>query len=51
MPLPHFLMLIAVVILAAGASIALTVALNIPLVWLMLGALIGAAAVRGLSWR
>ncbi len=51
MPLPHFLLLIAAVILAAGASIALTLAWNIPLVWLMLGALIGAAAVRGLSWR
>ncbi len=51
MPLPHFLLLIAVVILAAGATIALTLVLHIPMIWLMLGALVGAAAVRGLSWR
>ncbi|MBP9951857.1 MAG: hypothetical protein V9G14_16505 [Cypionkella sp.] len=51
MPLPHFLLLIATVIVVAGASIALTVALNIPVIWLMLGALIGATVVRGLSWR
>mgnify|MGYP003436775262 CR=1 FL=1 len=51
MTLPHFLLLIAVVVLAAGATIALTLALNSPMIWLMLGAMVAAAAVRGLSWR
>lgn len=51
MPLTHFLTLLTGVILAAGATIALTYAFSIPLIWLALGALIGAAAVRGFSWR
>ena len=51
MPLPTFLMLIAGVIVATGASIALFQFAGVPLVWLSLGAMALALAVRGLRWR
>lgn len=51
MPLPTFLMLIAGVIVLAGASIALFQFAGVPLVWLSLGAMALALAVRGLRWR
>ena len=51
MPLPTFLMLIAAVIVAGGASIALFHFTGLPLAWVLLGALVGGLAVRGLRWR
>ena len=51
MPLPTFLMLIAGVIVAAGASIALFQFAGVPVVWVLLGALVGGLAVRGLRWH
>ena len=51
MPLPTFLMLIVGVIVTAGASIALFQFAGVPLVWLSVGSLVLALAVRGLRWR
>lgn len=51
MPLPHFLALILGVIAAAGASLLAAQAFDLPLIWLALGALVLAAALRGLVWR
>ena len=51
MPLPTFLMLIAGVIVAAGVTIALFQYTGLPLVWGIIGAAVGALAVRGLRWR
>ncbi len=51
MPLTHFLALILTVILAAGLSLWAVTALGLPLVWVALGALALAAAVRGLAWH
>ena len=51
MPLPTFLMLIAGVIVAAGASIALFQFAGLHVAWVLLGALVGGRAVRGLRWR
>ena len=42
MPLPHFLMLIVAVILAAGLSLVLAVSAGVPLPVLALGAVIAA---------
>lgn len=50
MPLPHFLMLVAAVIVAAGVTLVLAVSLGIPLPVLALGVVI-AAAVAHLSAR
>lgn len=43
MPLPHFLLLIAAVILAAGLSLWAALAVGVPLAAMGLGALIAAA--------
>ena len=51
MPLPTFLMLIVGVIVAAGASIALLQFTGLPIAWVLIGALIGGLAVRGLRWH
>ena len=50
MPLPHFLLLVAAVILAVGATLILALALGVPLQALALAAGI-AAAVAHLSAR
>ena len=49
MPLPHFLMLILVVILAAGLTIFLAAQAGVPMVALDLGALVGACLMRMLA--
>ena len=51
MPLPHFLAIVLAVIAAAGATLWAVQALDLPLIWAALGALVLAAAVRGLAWR
>jgi phosphate/sulfate permease len=51
MPLPHFLALILTVIAAAGLSLLIAHSVGLPFVWLAVGALVGAAVVRGLAWR
>ncbi|MDO5369558.1 hypothetical protein [Paracoccus sp. (in: a-proteobacteria)] len=50
MPLPHFLMLVLAVIVAAGVTLVVAVSLGIPLQVLALGTVI-AAAVAHLSAR
>ena len=50
MPLPHFLLLVAAVILAAGVTLFLALSLGVPLQALALGVAI-AAAVAHLSGR
>ena len=50
MPLPHFLMLVLAVIVAAGVTLILAVSLGVPLPVLALGTVI-AAAVAHLSAR
>ena len=51
MPLPTFLMIIVGVIAAAGVSIALVQFAGLPVVWLSVGALAMALAVRGMRWH
>ncbi|MDO5642825.1 MAG: hypothetical protein Q4G26_10640 [Paracoccus sp. (in: a-proteobacteria)] len=46
MPLPHFLLLMIAVILAAAATLWVSIAQGIPLVALALAALIAAALMR-----
>ncbi|MFV0411158.1 MAG: hypothetical protein ACK5LJ_16105 [Paracoccus sp. (in: a-proteobacteria)] len=46
MPLPHFLLLIAAVILAAAATLWVSVANGVPLIALALAALIAAGVVH-----
>lgn len=46
MPLPHFLILIAVVVLAAALTLWLAAAKGVPLAALALVALVGAGLVR-----
>ncbi len=46
MPLPHFLLLIAAVVLAAAATLWFSVANGVPLVALALAALIAAGVVH-----
>jgi hypothetical protein len=50
MPLPHFLMLVAAVIVAAGVTLILALSLGIPLQVLVLGTAV-AAAIAHLSAR
>ncbi|MBD1203709.1 MAG: hypothetical protein H9533_06200 [Rhodobacteraceae bacterium] len=51
MPLTHFLMLIAFVILAAGATVSLAVWADLPLVALGLAALAGSLILGARQWR
>lgn len=51
MPLPSFLALIAVVIVAAGLSIAVVHLAGISVIWLGLVALVTSLAVRALRWN
>ncbi|MBV0890602.1 hypothetical protein KTN05_01905 [Paracoccus sp. Z118] len=46
MPLPHFLITLAAVILAVGATIWLAVAVGLPFKAVLLGALVGAVVVH-----
>ncbi|MFN3524963.1 MAG: hypothetical protein ACK4YU_02640 [Paracoccus sp. (in: a-proteobacteria)] len=50
MPLPHFLLLIAVVLLAAGLTIWASIAAGLPMIVILLGAL-SAAVVLHLGHR
>lgn len=49
MPLPHFLMLLAAVVLAAGLSLTLALAAGVPLSVLGLGVLVAALAAHLLA--
>jgi hypothetical protein len=51
MPLPHFLFLIASVILAAGATLALVFWAELPLVALGFAALAGSLLLGARQWR
>jgi hypothetical protein len=51
MPLPYFLMMLAVVIAAAGATIALMTWAGLPMVALGFGALAGSLILGARQWR
>jgi hypothetical protein len=49
MPLPHFLLLLVVVVLAAGATLWVASSAGVPFAALALAALVGAALMRLLA--
>jgi hypothetical protein len=51
MPLTHFLTLLALVILAAGATLALALWAGVPLLALSLAAMIGSVILGMRQWR